>query len=33
VSKTFPLFVGHFVAQAASIVLLGLSPIGEISDS
>jgi hypothetical protein len=33
VSKTFPLFVGHFVTQGASIVLLGMSPIVEISDS
>jgi hypothetical protein len=33
VNKTFPLFVGHFVRQGASIVLLGMSPIVEISDS
>jgi hypothetical protein len=33
VSKTFPLFVGHVVTQGASIVLLGISPIVEISDS
>jgi len=33
VSKTFPLFVGYFVTQGASIVLLGMSPIVEISDS
>jgi len=33
VSKTFPLFVGHFVTQGASTVLLGISPIVEISDS
>jgi hypothetical protein len=33
VNKTFPLFVGHFVSQGASIVLLGMSPIVEISDS
>ena len=33
VSKTFPLFVSHFVKQGASIVLLGMSPIVEISDS
>jgi hypothetical protein len=28
-----PLFVGHFVTQGASIVLLGISPIVEISVS
>jgi hypothetical protein len=33
VSKTFPPLVGHFVTQGASIVLLGMSPIVEISDS
>jgi len=33
VSKTFPLFVGYFVTLGASIVLLGMSPIVEISDS
>jgi hypothetical protein len=33
VNKTVPLFVGHFVRQGASIVLLGISPIVEISDS
>jgi hypothetical protein len=33
VSKTFPLFVGHFVTQGASLVLHGSSPIGEISGS
>jgi len=33
VSQTFPLFVGYFVTQGASIVLLGMSPIVEISDS
>jgi hypothetical protein len=31
VSKTFPLFVGHFVTQGTSIVLLGMSSIVEIS--
>jgi hypothetical protein len=33
VSKTFSLFVGHFVTQKESIVLPGMSPIVEISDS
>jgi len=33
VSQTSPLFVGYFVTQGASIVLLGMSPIVEISDS
>jgi hypothetical protein len=33
VKKTFPLFVGHFVRQGASIVLIGMSPIVEISGS
>jgi len=33
VSKTFPLFVGYFVTLGASIVLFGMSPIVEISDS
>jgi len=33
VSKTFPLFVGHFVTQGASIVLPGISPIVEVSCS
>jgi len=32
-SKNFPLFVGHFDTQGASIVLLGISPIVEASDS
>ena len=31
--KTFPLFVGHLVKQGSSIVLHGMSPIVEISDS
>jgi hypothetical protein len=33
VNKTFHLFVGQVVRQGASIVLLGMSPIVEISDS
>jgi hypothetical protein len=33
VSKSFPLFAGHFVTQGASIVLLGMSPIVEMSGS
>jgi hypothetical protein len=31
VSKTFPMFAGHFGTQGASIVLPGMSPIVEIS--
>jgi hypothetical protein len=33
VSKAFPLFVGHLVTSGASIVLLEMSPIVEMSDS
>jgi hypothetical protein len=33
VSKTFPLFFGRFVTPGASVVLLGMSPIVEMSDS
>jgi hypothetical protein len=33
VSKTFPLFAGHFVAPGAGIILLGISAIAEISGS
>jgi hypothetical protein len=33
VSKTFPLFVGRFVTQGASIVLIGISSIVEFSGS
>jgi hypothetical protein len=31
--KAFPLFVSHFITQGASIVLRGISPIVETSDS
>jgi len=33
VSKPFPLFGGHFFTQGEIIVLLGISPIVEISGS